>query len=247
MSYLTFLIYFIVAPAAILAALLHALPARATESRFFLRRHWLGTGILALIALIWTTPWDNWIVARGVWSYGVDRVLGTIGVVPLEEYAFMILMPFLNAGFIALLIRQNGVSPTRWRDKQTVGRAWALGLAAVAWLGGFWILFSGGSLYLGAILIWFVPPLAIQACFDPACLWAHRRGIAMGTLIPTLYLATVDHYAIAQGIWTIHESTRSGLEIFGLPFEEAFFFYVTSLLISQGLYLWHSLFRRNEI
>lgn len=248
MSYLSFLIYFVITPAVVLAALLHLSPARPPEGSFSLPRHWVGTAVLALIALVWTTPWDNAIVARGVWSYGVDRVIGTIGVVPLEEYAFMVLMPLMNAGILALLMRKKGVVATRWREKQTAGRRCALALAAVAWLGGlFALLYSDRGLYLGAILVWFVPPLAIQACFDPTCLRSHWRGITVGTLLPTLYLSIVDRYAISDGIWTIHEATRTGLEIFGLPFEEAFFFFMTSLLISQGLFLWHSLFRRNGV
>ena len=65
--------------------------------------------------------------------------------------------------------------------------------------------------------------------------------LAITTLVPTLYFSLADTWAINEGIWTIHEATRTGWEIGSLPFEEAFFFFITSLLLSQGLILWHSL------
>ena len=55
---------------------------------------------LALIALIYTTPWDNYLVASGVWFYDPRLVLNrTIGYVPVEEYAFFILQTFLTGLF----------------------------------------------------------------------------------------------------------------------------------------------------
>ena len=34
------------------------------------------------IAFVYTTPWDNYLVAREVWGYPPGRVLATIGFVP---------------------------------------------------------------------------------------------------------------------------------------------------------------------
>jgi lycopene cyclase domain-containing protein len=49
------------------------------------------TAILATVAFVWTTPWDNYLVKSGVWGYGNnDRVLYVIGFVPVEEYCFFI-------------------------------------------------------------------------------------------------------------------------------------------------------------
>jgi len=31
-----------------------------------------------LLALVYTTPWDNYLIWRDVWHYGTDRVVGTI-------------------------------------------------------------------------------------------------------------------------------------------------------------------------
>lgn len=246
MSYLSFLLYFILAPTGVLA-LAFAIEQKRKNLRWPpLARHWLGTLILALIAIVWTTPWDNAIVARGVWSYGVDRVIGTIGVVPIEEYAFMVLMPFLNAAALAWLMRGNVIGPTRWRVPQPRARKAVLLLATAVGGAGLLLLQFESGIYLGAILIWFTPPLTLQACFDPSTLRRCWRIVAVGTLLPTLYLSAADAYAIGQGIWTIHPETRTGLGIGTLPFEEILFFFATSLLIAQGLVLWHSLPAKTE-
>ena len=72
MTYLAFHAVFILPPIIALAAWLwprrHLLPRRAG---------WALPAI-ALIAFTYTTPWDNYLVARGVWRYGADRVLGTL-------------------------------------------------------------------------------------------------------------------------------------------------------------------------
>lgn len=78
-----------------------------------LRRHLTGqyvriVGSLALIAVAYTTPWDNFIVANGVWTYDPARVWGIIlGYVPLEEYLFFVLQPAL-AGLVLLALRTRG-------------------------------------------------------------------------------------------------------------------------------------------
>jgi lycopene cyclase domain-containing protein len=55
---------------------------------------------LAVIAVVYTTPWDNYLVATGVWYYDPRLVLNlTIGYVPVEEYAFFILQAFLTGLF----------------------------------------------------------------------------------------------------------------------------------------------------
>ena len=54
--------------------------------------------LLSFIALIYTTPWDNYLVYKKVWDYGKDRILFTIFYVPFEEYCFFILQPLLITG-----------------------------------------------------------------------------------------------------------------------------------------------------
>ena len=40
--------------------------------------------VLGLLAVSYTTPWDNYLVWKGIWSYPPGRVLATIGWVPVR-------------------------------------------------------------------------------------------------------------------------------------------------------------------
>jgi lycopene cyclase domain-containing protein len=246
MSYLIFFVLFVFVPALLAAGSLQLRSKRLPSRRKWLYRHWVGTAILAVIALVWTSPWDQAIIERGVWSYGEGRVLGTIGLVPLEEYAFMFTMPFFNAALIGIYLVQRRVQATRWRESQKPARTQALLFYAALWLLALVAFQFEPLYYLSITLLWFLPPLAIQSVFDPGTLRRHWFILAAGTLIPTVYFSIVDAYAIRDGIWTIHDSTRSGIDLFGLPMEEAFFFLITSLLLARGIVLWHSLFERRQ-
>src|SRR3712207_3568188 len=64
---------------------------------------------MAAIAFVYTTPWDNAIIALGVWSYDPTLVWGIVlGWVPLEEYLFFLLQPLLSGLIVlALLVRSR--------------------------------------------------------------------------------------------------------------------------------------------
>ncbi len=93
------------------------------------------------------------------------------------------------------------------------------------------------GVYLGLILVWAGPVLALQWAIGSTQLWATKRTWLIGTLVPTVYLWIADRIAIAQGIWSISDTYTTGLNLFGLPIEEATFFLVTNLLVVQGLLL----------
>lgn len=241
MSYLEFLALFVVLPTLLLLALAFWFRRVRQSCGLPLRRHWLGVAILAGIAFVWTTPWDNFLVARQVWGYGPDRVLATIGFVPVEEYAFFLLQPALVGAFLYFLLRPPLAGSTTWRRKQTILRVGGV-LVTVAIVAGALVALSfTPSTYLGLILVWFAPPVALQWCFDPMTIIRQWRVIFSGTALPTLYLALADSFALADGIWEIARPTATGLALGNLPIEELLFFGITSLLLAQGLVLWHSL------
>lgn len=100
MTYPLFLLLFLVMPIALLAFGL----------RDKIRARWwrIATVLTVLIALLYTTPWDNYLVATGVWYYDPARVWNIIlGYVPLEEYLFFILQPVLGALITLALLRHN--------------------------------------------------------------------------------------------------------------------------------------------
>ncbi|PZS10278.1 MAG: lycopene cyclase domain-containing protein [Chloroflexi bacterium] len=98
-TYAFFLILFLCLPLILLTVWLrHALRPRLL----------ILLGVLALVAVVYTGPWDNAIIENGVWSYGNGRVFGLlIGRVPVEEYAFYVLQVCLTGLLTAGLIRRR--------------------------------------------------------------------------------------------------------------------------------------------
>lgn len=237
MTYLQYHLVFIV-PVLVVLLLLTARRRGPLAGAYNLRDRWVWGWfwLLPTIAFVYTTPWDNYLVFRQVWNYPPERVLGRVGYVPYEEYAFFILQTLITGLFLLWLLRQQGrpaglaATPAlaRWG-----GAALLLGLAFV----GALCLRQEGSFYLGLILAWAMPVLAGQWAFGGDLILGSPRVFWTAVLVPTVYLWFTDAYAISQGIWHISERYTVGLYAGPLPFEEALFFLVTNLLVVTGLML----------
>lgn len=230
MSYFAFHLVFTLPP-----ILLLALVQRQPLAGIGGFRAWLGLPLIVLLALVYTTPWDNYLIWRDVWHYGTGRVVGTIGYVPIEEYLFFMLQPILTGLWLYWLLPRTSepVEQEYSPGVQTSGTLLWIVLSIV----GALMLRWDRSVYLGLILVWAGPVLALQWAVGGQQLWAMRRTWLTGTLIPTLYLWCADRFAIGQGIWSISDVYTTGFELLGLPIEEATFFLVTNLLVTQGLLL----------
>jgi len=247
-SYLTFHLIFLVPPLLLLGwALAHLGAPR--RSVLLGRRWWWAVSVVAAIAFVYTTPWDNYLVWREVWWYGPDRVLGTIGYVPVEEYLFFLLQPFLTGLWTyQVLARRRGAGghglrevpglrveprPTRSAAVRVVG---ALPWFALALL-GVWLLSFEAGVYMGLILAWAAPVVGAMWLYMGPTLWRLIHVVGLSVAVPTLYLWVADIVAMAQGIWEISEQYTLGPRPFGLPVEEAVFFLITNVLIVFGTLL----------
>lgn len=229
MSYFTFHLVFILPPILLLVSMQRQPLAGAGG-----RRAWLGLPVIALLALTYTTPWDNYLIWHDVWHYGSDRVVGTIGYVPVEEYLFFLLQPILTGLWLYwLLPDKSGPVQQDYSGVRTSGTVLWVGLS----IAGALMLQWHPGVYLGLILTWAGPVLALQWVVGATQLWSTKRIWLTGTLAPTLYLWIADRIAIGQGIWSISDEYTTGLDLFGLPIEEAMFFLLTNLLVVQGLLL----------
>lgn len=191
-----------------------------------------------LIAFVYTTPWDNYLVYREVWGYPAGRVLATIGYVPVEEYAFFVIQTLGTGLFLFALARAVGPQDHRDPGPQGVrvrlaGALLLLGAAAV----GVLALATERGLYLGLITTWALPVIALQWGFGGDLLVRRWRLVALGVSVPTLYLWIADRLAIGWSIWWISSEHTLGLRPLGLPVEEALFFVVTNVLIVFGITL----------
>ncbi|HEX4926106.1 MAG TPA: lycopene cyclase domain-containing protein [Bdellovibrionales bacterium] len=225
MTYFQFHLLFILPPIFILALLR---PIRGELAR---KRAGLGLVFICALAMVYTTPWDNYLVYKGVWQYGEDRVMGTIGYVPVEEYLFFILQSIMTGLLFCRLARAmpfEGKPAPNW-----IGTAFwsAVTLAGVA------CLFFERTLYAGLILAWAPPVLALQWGVGGSEFSQNKRLYAAAVGLPTIYLWIADALAIHWGIWSISTDYTVGLKVGSLPVEEAIFFLMTNLLVVQGLWL----------
>lgn len=213
-----------------------ALPAALLLRGVARRRVLLAPAVaLSTLALVWTAPWDDHLVRTGVWSYDPAQVIGRIGAIPLEEYAFVVLEVLLvgawalRTGALPVL----SVAPMDTARRRRGALAWTVVAAT-----GLLLLLLGGQLrYLGLLLVWVAPPLALQQLVAGDVLGARRRE-RLRTVVPVaLWLCVADRLALATGIWTIAPGSSTGLTLLGLPIEEALFFALTCLLVTDGLLL----------
>ncbi|MEM1060389.1 MAG: lycopene cyclase domain-containing protein [Verrucomicrobiota bacterium] len=247
MTYLAFHFVFIV------PVLLALIFLRRMEPRVELPFPAAAIASLAAIALVYTTPWDNYLVATGVWTYGPERVIEplVIGYVPIEEYLFFILQPIMTGLFLLFFAGRLGITTEDFQPPLQRGRPAVIGCGfwlAVTALAA-WMLFSLSEhfTYLGLILVWAGPVLAFQWGFGGGTLWKFRRLVELTVRWPTLYLWLVDLIAIYWNIWYIEPATSTGWKLLGLPVEEAIFFAVTNLMVVQGVVLFFQVFGRRRL
>ncbi|HEX6372256.1 MAG TPA: lycopene cyclase domain-containing protein [Longimicrobium sp.] len=267
MTYLQFHLIFILPP-----LLLLFLTSRKLLRRMGPRAVPALIGVV-LLALVYTTPWDSELIRRGVWGYGPDRVIGTIGLIPIEEYLFFILQPLLTGLWFYRVMpprTEDDRQRLAWQSTpsarlgshlpqktlgevshQRVSERWEhvlrwgpAVLYALLALWGVMLLRTERGTYLGMILAWAAPVLAAQWAVAGGRIGAAPRTFALAVAIPTLYLWMADAIAIRLSIWRISETQTLGIKFGPLPLEEAAFFLATNLLVVQGLTLFLHPFRK---
>ena len=229
---LTYLQFHVIFTLPLLAALWYLTPAYSRVRR---RRAAAGLTILVTIAFTYTTPWGSYMIQRGVWWYGDGVVLARVFEIPLGEYVFFI-MQTLIVGFY---LYWRGFDPTYEtgdfaRGPRIAGILVGIGLCA----GGLWLVTQGPSfLYLGGLLAWVGPVVALQWAVGGSYLVRNPRPWIEATMVPGVYFWVVDRFAIGRGLWVISEQYTVGINPFGLPIEEALFFVVAGLMTVTGLVL----------
>ena len=233
MTYAGFLGLFLGLPIGLLGLAVLVRYRRGGLSAHVIRRGAVAAAVHAGVALAYTTPWDNYLVSRGVWAYDPGRVLGVrIGLVPLEEYVFFLLQPWL-AGFWLLA----GWSEASAGPSRSVGlcRA-ATGVVGAAWAGSVAVVLSGEpkTAYVALILAWGLLPLGLQMWAGADLLLGRPWELLKRWAPPTLWLWGADSLAIGWGIWRLDPKQTLGAGFLGLPLEEAVFFGLTNLLLVGG-------------
>lgn len=195
-----------------------------------------GLGIIIGLAVVYTTPWTNMLIPEGVWWYGDGAVIATIWHTPLEEYLFFILQPLLTGLWLIRVLPRVELSLSIPRSHRIGGAIAGFGVCGIGW----WLMGTTTTYYLGSLLWWSGPILAVQWAFGITYLRAVWQRLVVAIGVPTLYLWVADWIAIEIGIWAISEAHTVGYGLGGLPLEEALFFLCTNVFVVQGvvLYVW---------
>ena len=240
MTYFGFLARFLGVPLVILAVLTYLDWRRGRQLPPRLHNYAPAWVIAAhvVVAVVYTTPWDNYLVATRVWWYDPALVTGIVfGWVPLEEYTFFVLQTIMTGMWLLWLAKRID-APARFTPQQML-RWWTAGILGLLWLAAAIILFSPwrAGTYLGLELIWALPPSIFQLGFGADILWHHRKLVLAALLPATVYLCVGDAIAIGSGTWTIDPAQSTGWLVGTLPIEEAIFFLVTNTLVVFGITL----------
>jgi lycopene cyclase domain-containing protein len=204
---------------------------------------WKAIALIALMALLYTTPWDNYLIYRGVWSYNLSRISQSlrIGYVPMEEYCFFLLQPVLTGQYLLFFGNRYRRETKEWF--RLAGRRWhprimgGLFGSTLGLLGGVAIYRGGHWTYFGLIFVWASPVLCFHWLYGGDHLWRARRLFSASLVSATVYLWVVDRIALEWGIWSISPAFSTGWNVLGLPAEEAVFFLLTNMFVIQGLLL----------
>jgi len=239
-TYFGVLATFILPPLLVLLVLVPADVWRAALGRGEVRhlRAYAAVLLHVAIAVLYTTPWDNYLVATNVWWYDPALVTGLrIGWVPIEEYTFFVVQTLLT-GLWALALMRWAFRPAPVRADDGLHRRATL-IGAVVWGVSVALLVSGWQpgRYLALILVWALPPLMLQLFFGADILRANWKLLTAAILPPTLYLWLVDALASTDGTWTINPAMTTGLRVGPLPVEEMLFFLMTNVIVTFGITL----------
>jgi len=242
MTYFGFLLRFLVIPILIFLAITrwdnkNKKPTYGSQNG---QAVWVAILVHVILAVVYTTPWDNYLVATGVWYYNPSLVTGIVfGYVPIEEYTFFVLETILSGLWWWFLARRISESKENFQPSKTV-RIVSAGVLFFAWV-IFTVLFFSDNrpvTYLAITLFWAFPAILPQLLYGADILWHQRQLVLLTIFIPAIYLSLMDIVALKNTTWSISPSQTTGMLFFGiLPLEEVVFFFITNILIAFGMTL----------
>ena len=242
MTYFGFLLRFLLLPILVFLAITYRDNKKDKQANGFRngRAVWMGIAVHVLLALLYTTPWDNYLVATGVWYYNPALVTGlVIGYVPIEEYTFFVVETILSGLWWWFLARRLSAPQKEFRPNKALVYV-STCVLILTWLLFTYFFFFGDAkwTYLSITVFWALPAILPQLLFGADILWHYRKLVLLGLLVPAAYLSLMDIVALKETTWSISEGQTMGILFFGiLPLEEVVFFFITNVLIVFGMTL----------
>ena len=208
------------------------------------RRAAIGITILVTIAYAYTTPWISYMIRRGAWGYADGAVLVRALSIPLGEYLYFGIQTVI-AGFVLYRVGFDPAFREGDFDPRPRVAGALVGLSMV--VGGLWLVsLDDAFLYLGGLIAWVGPVLALQWAVGGGYLVRTPRIWLTVTLVPAVYFWIVDRIAIGMGTWALSTELTTGVAVLGLPIEEMLFFASANLMTVNGLVLFEWILDWND-
>jgi len=210
------------------------------------------TLMMCVIATLYTTPWDNYLVYRHVWGYeNAGRVIGVLWYVPYEEYAYFSIQTLLcGAMWLTCFPKATSVDLPKAYASTATKSLWTFFLVAFTALfilAVNFLIWGGQYTYFGLILVWAVPVMMLQWFVGGQVILHFWNETSMCIFALSTFLAATDQWAISNGIWEIQQKYSLPQLIHNLPFEELSFFFIASIMAVWGITLAMVCFRYNHI
>lgn len=199
-------------------------------------------GFIFVIVMVFTSPWDNHAVKKGIWGFPKGRYLFRIVYLPIEEYAFFILQSFevILATHLALRffpVKAFEENPLWIQSPKVLITLLSL---LIVWLAiGIFKKMNNkmpsSYNYAWHLLYWLIPVILMQWIIAWPIFQVFWPHILCATFCIGTYLSLADYVAVRQGIWFFDPKQISKICIAKiLPWEEVVFFYITSILVAQS-------------
>ncbi|XP_031621320.1 bifunctional lycopene cyclase/phytoene synthase-like [Contarinia nasturtii] len=195
--------------------------------------------VLCVMAVLYTTPWDNYIIYNKAWWYRKDAVIGTIGYVPIEEYLFFVIQTIHTTLWTSLCSRWTLHSlhlKNYNRPKFHLIRYGVIAISLVFIVAGYrHAIPATKPFYLGCMTCWVFVVVTLLWYMSGPYIVKRYKATLISILVPSIYLCYVDLIALRARVWHINEATS--LEIFpieDLPLEEILFFFFSNMIVALG-------------
>jgi lycopene cyclase domain-containing protein len=187
--------------------------------------------MLAAIAFAFSCTWDILLAWRGVWTVGADMAVGSVALMPFEEYLWFVDHTLLVCVWVLVLWSQKPLrietAPAPQRAARAVGVALCL---AVALCGLQWLR-QAETFYLGVILAFMSPVIALHWWVGGHLLLQQPREWVLGIAVPSAYLLLLDSWAISEGVWSLSEQYTTGIRLLWLPLEHLLLYTITTAMV----------------
>lgn len=206
---------------------------------------WPPVLAILVIVMIFTTPWDNYAAWRGIWGFKEGRYLVKWLYLPMEEYLFFLIQS-VQAILLTLVAIDWFSDITSLSSSITIDHPLSLVIGLlisatfilIGWKVGLPLPRFSKWQYAWHLFFWFGLVVALQWWAGWPILLPRWPILLAVTLLLGTWLTLADIVAVRQGIWFFDERLITGNRVARiLPWEEAAFFYLTSLIVSQSLLL----------